>query len=328
MKPRAAAAGGLLRRVRRILPVRRFILFAFVALAVTSCVRPRTEGLLAPGPGAYAAAESEVSLPGGVAGATVEGYLVRPRAEGPFPCAVLLHGKGGWWQAYIRYSRELAARGVASLIVNYYSVHTVDLEGLHTPFEERRQQFDLQNRDIVRAASAFARGPLCAGKRVALIGFSLGADKAIRAAAELEEVRAVVGYYGPYDYVTFIKHRVNPVILALATDNLLKWKRYLEENSPVRLAGRVRVPVLLFHGARDNLIPPRQSFAMAASLRRNAGGSARIKLYEGVGHNFVLRRANGLERADSLRLVLDFLRENLPAAAGAARARTNAPRGG
>ncbi len=280
-------------------------------IAVTSCVRARTAGLLPPESPTYAYEEASIDLPGGEPGVRLDGYFTRPKAEGKFPCAVLLHGKGGWWRAYLGYARELAERGIASLILDYYSGHYVDLESLSVPFGHRRKQFELQNSDIRAAAAAFSRRPVCAGGRVGMIGFSLGADKAFRTAAAKPGIKAVVAYYGPYDYVSFIRYRVNAIILALAGEEALRWKSYLEKNSPLSMAGKVEANVLLFHGVEDRTIRAAQSIRMLAALKRRGKRSVRMKLYEGTGHNFVLRRGLSAERADSLRLTVAFLRENL-----------------
>ena len=87
-----------------------------------------------------------------------------------------------------------------------------------------------------------------------LIGFSLGADKAFRVAAVNPEVRAIASYYGPSDYVSLIRERINPFLLALADDETFRWKVYLEKNSPLALAPRVGAAVLLFHGVTDGVI--------------------------------------------------------------------------
>jgi dienelactone hydrolase len=296
----------------------RFVFLIFLLLAVTSCVRARTAGLRPPDPPTFNAyIERSVLIAGKSEADGIEGYIVRPKEPGQYPCAVLLHGKGGWWQAYIRYARELAGRGIASIIVDYYSAHYVDIEGLNVPFPQRRRQFELQNEDINRVTETFAKRPFCLGSQVGLIGFSMGADKAFRTAAVRPEVKAVVGYYGPYDYVEFIRHRVNPLLLALAPEDALKWKTYMEKNSPVFLAERVRANVLLFHGAEDRTVPMEQSVRMIRALNGNGNWKAEMKLYEGVGHNFVLRfRRQGPERQDSLRRVISFLKKNLSASSG------------
>ena len=279
---------------------------------VTSCARPRTLNL-APAPaGSYDHQENYVELPSSIENASITGYLVRPSKDGRYPCVVLLHGKGGWLRAYTRYARKLASHGFSSLVINYYSVHQVDLEGLRTPFVQRKSNFERQNEDINRAVSAFAKSAHCIHNKVGLIGFSLGADKAFRAAASLPVVKAVVAYYGPYDYAALIKKRINAVVLALATEDLLRWKEYLEVNSPANKIQNTKASALMFHGVADGLIPVQQSFTMMRKLRARKSGYAQLKLYEGTGHNFVLRRRTPREREDSIRLALIFLKNHLP----------------
>jgi dipeptidyl aminopeptidase/acylaminoacyl peptidase len=63
----------------------------------------------------------------------------------------------------------------------------------------------------------------------------------------------------------------------------------------------------------DSLIPVAQAIKMRETLQRR-GNPVTMKLYEGAGHNFVLRRGPAEVRDDSLRLAVDFLRKTLPAA--------------
>ena len=302
----------IIHRFFKVIRIGRLLLFILAILMVTSCARPRTAGL-APAPiGSFNQQESYVELPSSIAGASMRGHLVRPSRKGRFPCVVLLHGKGGWWQAYIRYARKLASHGFSSLVVNYYSVHQVDLEGLRTPFIQRKMNFERQNEDINRAVSAFAKSSHCLQRKIGLIGFSLGADKAFRAAASLPEVEAIVAYYGPYDYAALIKKRIGSVVLALATEDLLRWKDYLELHSPANKIKNTKASTLMFHGVVDGIIPVQQSFTMMKKLRARESGYAQLKLYEGTGHNFVLRRRTPREREDSIRLALIFLKNHLP----------------
>ncbi|MYA97181.1 MAG: prolyl oligopeptidase family serine peptidase [Nitrospinae bacterium] len=301
----------IIHRFFKVIRIRYLLLFIFTILMVTSCARPRTLNL-APAPiGSFDQQESYVELPSSIENASITGYLVRPSKDGRYPCVVLLHGKGGWWRAYIRYARKLASHGFSSLVINYYSVHQVDLEGLRTPFIRRKSNFERQNEDINRAVSAFAKSTHCIQNKVGLIGFSLGADKAFRAAASLPVVKAVVAYYGPYDYEALIKKRINAVILAMATKDLLRWKEYLEVHSPANKIQNTKASTLMFHGVTDRLIPVQQSFTMMRKLRARESGYAQLKLYEGTGHNFILRRRTPREREDSIRLALIFLKNHL-----------------
>ena len=58
-----------------------------------------------------------------------------------------------------------------------------------------------------------------------------------------------------------------------------------DEASPVAAAGRIRVPVLLIHGERDEDTPPAHSERVFAALH----GPKRLLLLAGAGHNDPLR---------------------------------------
>jgi dipeptidyl aminopeptidase/acylaminoacyl peptidase len=53
--------------------------------------------------------------------------------------------------------------------------------------------------------------------------------------------------------------------------------------SPIAYVSRTSPPFLLFHGAEDKLVPPRNSTDMAEKLRA-AGVSAKAVVVEGEGH--------------------------------------------
>ncbi len=58
-----------------------------------------------------------------------------------------------------------------------------------------------------------------------------------------------------------------------------------EARSPLRHAERIRVPVILFHGLDDRVVPARQSEQMVEALRRG-GLETELHLFEGEGHGF------------------------------------------
>lgn len=137
--PSHQETGGEPPRPKRRPRLRRMTLLLLLVLVATSCTRARTAGLMTLDAPGFAYREMSVEMPGSKPEVRIEGYYTRPEPPGEYPCAVILHGKGGWWRAYIRYARELAGQGIASVIVNYYSGHWVDLEGLNVPFDQRRE---------------------------------------------------------------------------------------------------------------------------------------------------------------------------------------------
>lgn len=59
----------------------------------------------------------------------------------------------------------------------------------------------------------------------------------------------------------------------------------LREHSPVHRAGHIAVPLLVFHGADDPVVPLAQSETLAAAID-DAGGQVELVVYEGEGHGF------------------------------------------
>jgi pimeloyl-ACP methyl ester carboxylesterase len=73
-----------------------------------------------------------------------------------------------------------------------------------------------------------------------------------------------------------------------------------EEASPVALAPRIRVPVLLLHGAHDRETPPSHSARVLASL----GGPHELVVLPGVGHDEILGREEAWRAIDAFLAVV------------------------
>jgi len=58
-----------------------------------------------------------------------------------------------------------------------------------------------------------------------------------------------------------------------------------EARSPLRHAERIRVPVILFHGLDDRVVPASQSERMAKALS-DRGMATELHLFPGEGHGF------------------------------------------
>lgn len=177
--------------------------------------------------------------------------------------------------------------------------------------------------DVVAAVRALRAHPRVAGGPVGLVGFSFGGGLAARAAA-IEPVEALVLYYAQlggieeemrYQIALGQEGRTDPAISG-AVRNLYAECRNAGANdaeilyifrrlSPLFEAHRIAAPVLIFHGAADRTVHPRQSTAMARALRE-AGRQVELKILDGLDHAF----ANSAENPtwDDL---LTFLRAHL-----------------
>jgi pimeloyl-ACP methyl ester carboxylesterase len=140
--------------------------------------------------------------------------------------------------------------------------------------------------DLRRVLDTVAPGP------IVLVGTSLGAAVALQAAAKDPRVSAVVAAETFSDLRTvaserapwfFTKGRVNRAFeLAEAQAHF-----NVDAVSPVNAAARIRIPVLLIHGAADRETPPAHSERVYRALQ----GPKRLVIVPGAGHNGSLNPA-------------------------------------
>lgn len=137
-----------------------------------------------------------------------------------------------------------------------------------------------ERRDLRRVIDTLAAGP------VVLIGTSLGAAVALQHAADDQRVAGVVAAEVFSDLRTiarerapfFLPRRVIEKALRLAEE---RGRFRVDAVSAMEAAKRIRVPVLLIHGAEDRDTNPAHSQRVLAAL----GGPKRLILVEGRGHN-------------------------------------------
>ena len=191
--------------------------------------------------------------------------LVLPAGDGPFPVVTLIHG--GFWRA--RYRRDLmapladdlAARGLAAWNVEY---RRLDAGG---GWPESAQ-------DVLAALDHLGDmdEPLDLDGGVAVVGHSAGGHLALLAGAERRAAR-VVGQAAVSDLEEGRRLGLGAGVVDRFADGAP-----LDEASPIRRAP-LGVPVLLVHGAEDDVVPASMSEAFAAR-----GGDVALSIRPGEGH--------------------------------------------
>lgn len=137
-----------------------------------------------------------------------------------------------------------------------------------------------EKEDLRRVLSTVPPGP------VILVGTSLGAAVALQAAADDPRVTAVVAAETFSDLPTIARYRA-PFFLTEATIrkafSLAEARGQFEVAavSPLAAAARIKIPVLLIHGALDRDTPPDHSTRVFKALQ----GPKRLILVPGAGHN-------------------------------------------
>jgi acetyl esterase/lipase len=243
-----------------------------------------------------------------------------PAAASPAPVIVHVHG-GGWRRGSRRHPlpragadfyQRLAAQGFAVAAVDY----RLSGEALFPAALED-----------VRAAAAWVRGQACAygmdTGRVFLWGDSAGGHLALMTAltgAKVPgpegagpQIRGVVAWFPVTDLaglesdVTDAGGTPDPgpgsreaLFLGAPASAVPDLAR---EASPVAHASAAAPPVLLMHGAADDMVPPAQSIRLAEALTA-AGAAAEVELVPGATHFW-----NGAGDVDAIvRRSVEFLR--------------------
>jgi fermentation-respiration switch protein FrsA (DUF1100 family) len=205
-------------------------------------------------------------------GEKVLAWHVPPRAEKPI--VLYFHGNGGALTHRVDRFRALSEDGTGLLALSYrgYGGST------GTPSENGLLQ-------DAAAAYLFAAGHY-PKERIVAWGESLGSAVAIGLAAE-KPVAALV-LEAPFTSAVNIAAEVYPYIPV----RLLMWDQFRSDER----IGRVRAPVLILHGERDQTIP----IAHGEQLFSRANEPKRMVRFPDGGHN-------GLDAHGALRSVQQFL---------------------
>jgi dienelactone hydrolase len=197
-----------------------------------------------------------------------------PAAPGKYPAVLLLHSLDGLdngcgWMYRIA-AEKCAARGYAVFLVHYFDrTGAKQLPAVRRPLFRWAKGEPIGDADretiathfgawteAVRDAVGYVRSrPNVDGKRVGLVGFSLGAFLALSVAAEQDmQIAAVVDFFGG-----------------------------LPEERRARLTKLP--PALIVHGDQDQTVPVREARLLGDWLQAHRS-PGEVKIYPGVDHVF------------------------------------------
>ena len=143
-------------------------------------------------------------------------------------------------------------------------------------------------------------------ERIFLVGHSAGAHIAMMLAldrtflaAQPPWLKGVIGLAGPYDFLPFTRPYMNDVFGP---------PERFASSQPINFARADAPPLLLIHGLADTTVRPRNSRNLAARISA-LGGSAELRLYEGVDHGDILAALSlpGRRRAPTLADIVRFV---------------------
>lgn len=222
----------------------------------------------------------------------LHGEVYLPEGDGPFPGLIIIHGSGGVKSVYEEEARYLAEKGIAGLVIDYYSEVG---QGGSTQKERIRRWKDWQQRVI--QGYEFLRGlPEIDPDRVGLMGLSLGGALAISVVPQIPEVAVLVDYFGPNIESWYVSW----------------WLGYTTESYSEDLA--FFPPTIILHGSMDPIVSVGHSRDFFEALKEN-GRIVEFHEFKGSLHAFndseagFSKSTEQSERARSL--VLEFLDEYL-----------------
>ncbi len=179
----------------------------------------------------------------------VDAYL--PATNGNvLPAIVALHGAGGDVHGMNQWAAMLAEQGFAVYLLHYFD--RTDTQSADKPTILRN--FPIWMKTLWDAISFVEKQPAVDPKRIALLGFSLGAYLSLANASIDNRVQVVVEFFGglPREMKLFMR----------------------------RLC-----PVLILHGEADATVPVSEAYNLQRLLEEK-GIAYEMKIYPGAGHSF------------------------------------------
>lgn len=222
-------------------------------------------------------------------GRQLEGFVTIPRGSEGKRLPLVVHPHGGpfgvadaW--GFNQETQLLASQGYAVLQVNFRGSG-----GYGKEFERAgHKQWGLSMQDDLTDATHWAvREGIADGSRMCMYGASYGAYASLMAVAKEPALyKCAVGYVGVYDLkmmwnrgdIPQSYHGRDFLYEALGKDGL-------DESSPSKLAGRIKVPVFLTAGGEDVRTPQAQTEAMERALKA-AAVPVESKYYPTEGHGY------------------------------------------
>jgi acetyl esterase/lipase len=247
--------------------------------------------------------------------------LYLPKADGPLPLIIWVHG-GGWSGG----SKDggnpalpLLTRGYAVASINYrlsgQAKFPAQIEDCKAAVRFLRASAKKYHLDPDRFG---AWGASAGGHLVALLGTS-GGVKDLEGDGRNKDVssrvQAVCDWFGPTDLLKIVEQskasggkydfaRADSPVGRLLGGPVAEKKELAEKANPIKYLGKGCPPMLIVHGDKDDLVPLAQSEMLHEALKK-AGADSTLIVVKGAGHD------NGIGTRDNLDKIVAFFDKHL-----------------
>lgn len=226
-------------------------------------------------------------------GQQIVGMLHLPDGRGRFPVALLVHGFTGTkveiHRMFVKLSRALAAKGIASL--RFDCRGSGDSAG---EFEDMTLRTEVA--DCLEAIKFLGRHKRINSRRLAIVGLSLGAAVASYVVGrERKRVRSLVLLAPVAEGAGILDELATPeAVASLAQTGLadyngnqvnVQFVRQFADMNPLREVAKAACPVLLIHGAKDDMVPVEHCDMYERALRSPKRTVKKI-IIAGADHTF------------------------------------------
>ena len=242
-------------------------------------------------------------------GLELEGFLSLPKTFANKPTATIILPHGGPMsedgKEFDMFSTFMANRGYAVFQPNFrgssgyghdFMMQAVGGYGLE-------MQDDLED-----AVHYLVKEKIADPKKVCIVGASYGGYAALMGATKTPDLfQCAISFAGMSDLVRMRDSYRNFTNKNIARKQFGEDKAQLKETSPVRMAEKVKIPILLIHGKDDTTVPVVQSRIMADALKDEKKIYEYIELPDGTHYlDYYPDRKQTFEAMDA------FLKKYLP----------------
>lgn len=261
-----------------------------MASGVSEVIRAASEETIDP---AYVPTPRPIEFPTADGGETAHGFYYPPSnpdfepPEGERPPLIVQSHGGPTSHTTPGLDREFVfwtSRGFGVVDVNYRGS-----SGYGRPYRNRLRGGwgVVDTEDCIAAARFLAESGEVDGERLAIRGGSAGGYATLCALVFHDEFATGASYYGVADTETLATdtHKFESRYLDRLIGPYPEEKELYRKRSPIHFVERLRAPVILFQGLKDEVVPPSQAETMVAALRRNGVPHAYLA-FEDEAHGF------------------------------------------
>ncbi|WP_084251057.1 alpha/beta hydrolase family protein [Sphingomonas pruni] len=234
-------------------------------------------------------------------GTNIPAYLTLPAgSDGKnLPAIVMPHGGPGardeWGFDWL--SQYFAARGYAVIQPNFRGS-----TGYGDAWYEKNgfQSWRTSIGDVNDAGRWLVKSGVADPKKLAIVGWSYGGYAALQSSVLDPDLFKAIVAIAPVTDLDTLRNEARNFTNFPQVDALIGHGPWVAEGSPARNAGKIKAPVLLFHGDIDTNVRIGESRLMADKIK-SAGGKVELVEFKGLDHQLDddTARAQMLGKADA-----------------------------